>query len=422
MAAISGLANALGIAMFVPVMLFVMTGPRRLEQKLRATSLPLVLSFALFALVCGGTFWQNTGPYLFLIFPPMILLLLTAGLEGALFSSVVIAIIGSFATSHGHGPVCLVRTTSPEVRLITLQVFIWISIVTALPVGAALDERRRAELTATNSLSVQRTILKHTREAVILSSLDGCERYASAAIELLTGWTPAEYLAFERMEMVHPDDRVRARQMIESLSCGTRDALLRYRICQKNGDWRWVEASVSAYGEDKIAGYVGTVRDISRLIETEQGWIEERRIFSAEQQRLAEAESAAKIQVTLRDDFLSHVSHELRSPLTSIYSFSSIIADGLAGPTTKEQDEYLLIVLKNAAQLQAMIEDLLTVTQTREGKLNIVQQATSLAEAIDDTLTGFANRKSIKLAVTPFAGVDSVYADQVAPDSHHSAR
>ena len=36
-------------------------------------------------------------------------------------------------------------------------------------------------------------------------------------------------------------------------------------------------------------------------------------------------------EIKLRDDFLSHVSHELRSPLTSIYSFNSIIADGLAG-------------------------------------------------------------------------------------------
>jgi sigma-B regulation protein RsbU (phosphoserine phosphatase) len=67
------------------------------------------------------------------------------------------------------------------------------------------------------------------------------------------------------------------------------------------------------------------------------------------------------LQLQLKDEFLSHVSHELRSPLTSIYSFSSIIADGLAGETSPQQDEYLQIILKNVSQLQAMIEDLIMV-------------------------------------------------------------
>ncbi len=47
----------------------------------------------------------------------------------------------------------------------------------------------------------------------------------------------------------------------------------------------------------------------------------------------AETDLMRTQQLQLRDEFLSHVSHELRSPLTSIYSFTTIIADGLAGET-----------------------------------------------------------------------------------------
>jgi signal transduction histidine kinase len=65
---------------------------------------------------------------------------------------------------------------------------------------------------------------------------------------------------------------------------------------------------------------------------------------------------------------LGQVSHELRSPLTSIYSFSSLIADGLAGETSHEQDEYLQIILRNVKQPQAMIEDLLSVMQAQTGR------------------------------------------------------
>src|SRR6202021_14915 len=91
-----------------------------------------------------------------------------------------------------------------------------------------------------------------------------------------------------------------------------------------------------------------------------------------ERQRMqAEADLMRKNEIQLRDEFLSHVSHELRSPLTSIYSFNSIIADGLAGQTTPQQDEYLQIILRNVGQLRAMINDLLEVTQERRGKLAV---------------------------------------------------
>ena len=131
----------------------------------------------------------------------------------------------------------------------------------------------------------------------------------------------------------------------------------------------------------------------------------------SEQQRLA---AETQRVVKLKDEFLSHVSHELRSPLSSIYSFSSIIADDLAGETTPQQQEYLGIVLKNVAQLQSMIEDLLTVTQSREGKLSVVPQPVTVAETITDALhvvQGPAARKNITLVTVDCSAMPMVYAD-----------
>ncbi|WP_161571045.1 ATP-binding protein [Granulicella sibirica] len=129
---------------------------------------------------------------------------------------------------------------------------------------------------------------------------------------------------------------------------------------------------------------------------------------------IAETRRVDKMELKLKDDFLSHVSHELRSPLTSIYSFSSIIADGLAGSTTAEQKQYLGIVLKNVEQLQFMIEDLLTVTQMREGKLSIHPQAISAQEAVSDTIDtmqGAAARKNLSLRSECQIEIDNAYAD-----------
>ncbi len=128
----------------------------------------------------------------------------------------------------------------------------------------------------------------------------------------------------------------------------------------------------------------------------------------------AESDLMRAHQLQLRDEFLSHVSHELRSPLTSIYSFSTIIADGLAGATTPQQDDYLQIILRNVRQLQAMIEDLLEVTQAQAGKLNVELQSVPLDEAIVyavDTLQGVAVEKEIALSYRVDAHLPLAYAD-----------
>ena len=132
-------------------------------------------------------------------------------------------------------------------------------------------------------------------------------------------------------------------------------------------------------------------------------------------------------QLQLRDEFLSLVSHELRSPLTSIYSFTTIVADGLAGETNPEQDDYLQIILRNVLQLEAMIEDLLEVTRAQAGKLSVELQPFSVDHAIAyavETLKGFATEKEIALSYHPAAGLPQAYADETprSPDPGHSAR
>jgi signal transduction histidine kinase len=151
-----------------------------------------------------------------------------------------------------------------------------------------------------------------------------------------------------------------------------------------------------------------------------KGQIENRALPQAlrhamERQRMqVEADLVRKNEIQQRDDFLSHVSHELRSPLTSICSFSSIIADGLAGQTTPQQDDYLQIILRNVGQLRAMIEDLLEVTQAQTGKLTVELKSIAVNEAAAyavDTLKGAAKQKDITLSFLPSAWLPSAYAD-----------
>lgn len=119
-------------------------------------------------------------------------------------------------------------------------------------------------------------------------------------------------------------------------------------------------------------------------------------------------------QLQFKDEFLSHVSHELRSPLTAIYQFVTILLDNLAGALNQEQRDYLEIVLRNVKQLQSMINDLLEVTRVQTGKPMIELQRTSASDAIEyvvQSLQGAATAKGITLSSDIEAELPPICAD-----------
>ncbi|MEE8292463.1 MAG: ATP-binding protein [Candidatus Tectomicrobia bacterium] len=97
-------------------------------------------------------------------------------------------------------------------------------------------------------------------------------------------------------------------------------------------------------------------------------------------------ERARQRELEIKDRFLSHISHELRSPLTAIYQFVTILLDGLSGELNPEQREHLNIVLRNINQLRSMVSDLLDCARTDTGKLTVHPQWLSLTPVITDIL------------------------------------
>ncbi len=118
----------------------------------------------------------------------------------------------------------------------------------------------------------------------------------------------------------------------------------------------------------------------------------------------------------LKDEFLSNVSHEFRSPLASISSFASILIDEVAGQLNEDQHKYAGIILRNSQQLNAMVEDLLEVTRAMAGKLIVEQQCISLAPVVRETVESHmpaANRAQVNLSAEIDNDLPPVYADPV---------
>jgi len=99
-------------------------------------------------------------------------------------------------------------------------------------------------------------------------------------------------------------------------------------------------------------------------------------------ERTAELEQADR----LRSQFLSHVSHELKTPLTSIKGFLQNLLDGLTGPLNEKQQRYLSRMLDNSNRLIRMIEDLLDRTRIQSGRLDLVPGEIDLGHCVADAV------------------------------------
>jgi len=73
----------------------------------------------------------------------------------------------------------------------------------------------------------------------------------------------------------------------------------------------------------------------------------------------------------MKSQFLASMSHELRTPLNSIINFTQLIAMGVAGPVTEEQQAMLNTSLSSSKHLLQLINDVLDISKIQAGKLSL---------------------------------------------------
>jgi signal transduction histidine kinase/CheY-like chemotaxis protein len=128
-----------------------------------------------------------------------------------------------------------------------------------------------------------------------------------------------------------------------------------------------------------------------------------------------ELELSRNEQTRLKDEFLSHVSHELRSPVMVLQQFLEILMEGVAGEINTQQREYITTALRNAHQLNTMIGDLLDATRIETGKLRVDLRSMPLPEVLDEAVASArpgAEQKHIALSLDIPASLPLVIADR----------
>ncbi len=116
----------------------------------------------------------------------------------------------------------------------------------------------------------------------------------------------------------------------------------------------------------------------------------------------------------MKTEFISTVSHELRTPLTTMKEFVSIISDEIPGKLTKDQKEYVDIIISNIDRLARLINDLLDISKIEAGKTELKKKLVDiakLAEGVISTIKSQTDEKHIELKAAFHTPLPGVYGD-----------
>ncbi|MDY4812499.1 MAG: HAMP domain-containing sensor histidine kinase [Ruminococcus sp.] len=122
---------------------------------------------------------------------------------------------------------------------------------------------------------------------------------------------------------------------------------------------------------------------------------------------------ALEKEESVRRDFIANISHELKTPMTTISGFIDGILDGTIPPV--KQNHYLEIVSEEIGRLSRLVASMLSLARIDSGKTQLYKTDFMLAETMVNILTTFEDRlieKNITIAGLETADGIQVHGDQ----------
>lgn len=261
--------------------------------------------------------------------------------------------------------------------------------------GAALEN---AELyqDVTKSKAYIENLVENAADLIITTDLDDRILTWNRGAAVLFGYGKDEVIG-KHLSILLPPERFHELEEMRAkveISGGLRDIEVRSK--RKDGVMIYLSLSVSPIRdvEGKIVGFLRIAKDITEKKRYER--------------RLKDLDK-------MKSDFVSNVSHELKTPLTSIKGSVDNMLDGLTGALNEKQIRYLARIKSNTDRLSRLINDLLDLSRIEAGRVEVRRASlplTALAEEVAEHLKQLAAEKLIRIEVPPPDPQMTVWADR----------
>lgn len=219
-----------------------------------------------------------------------------------------------------------------------------------------------------------RLISENTKDLVCLQDLEGRYQYISPSMKDMLGYPMRALMGQFTWECIHPDDLEEVKKCYKKIADGQQISFIRYRAKHRKGHYLWVETIANRQQNPQGLFLIQTsTRDIS-------------------QQKLAEEEIKNALEkerqlIELRTNLINMISHEFRTPLTTIKSSSDLLLKYL--PTLKKsdvKDKFGLHFGRIGAQvnrINELISGVLVLGRMDSGKIQFQPEVVDFEEFID---------------------------------------
>ncbi len=216
--------------------------------------------------------------------------------------------------------------------------------------------------------------------------------FYSTSVKRITGYSQEDFLSDKKFlfRLIYPDDFKLVKEKLQRFyhNIYKRGDEIEFRILNKIGNIVWVRNKITVVRDRKgvpIKIY-GLVSDISSQKKAEENV----QHATANLQKLNET----------KDKFISIVSHDLRTPFSSVLGFTDLILNE-EDLTPEEIRQYIQYIQESAKNMLHLVNSLLDWTRIQTGRINFEPAPVFLkvlAQKVLDGMAGFAIQKGIKLA------------------------
>ena len=254
-------------------------------------------------------------------------------------------------------------------------------------------------------------------QAIVEAAPDGIIKVDSAGLivlvnrsaEILFGYDREELLG-QPVEMLVPEDRranhvhLRTRYENDPVKRPMGSGLDLYGR-RKDGSLFPLEISLSPVQFEEGSRVISVIRDITERRQAEA------RIKALQEEHLREVERANQ----LKSEFLTNMSHELRSPLHTIVGFAELLSEETVGELNEKQKRFIGHIHKDSLHLLDLINDLLDLNKIEAGRLELKRQTFDIAATVEEVLLSMRARAAAKfIAIQTDAPVPlTLFADHL---------
>jgi PAS domain S-box-containing protein len=270
-------------------------------------------------------------------------------------------------------------------------------------------QRQASESAVQASEHRLRATLDNALDAVIGADIQGRINQWNPRAEQLFGWKREEVLGRTLTDtIIPPEYQERHEEGLRRFRETGEGPILKRRIEMtgraREGKEFPVELTVIPLQVSGTHEFTAFLRDISerkRAQAERDDWSQtlERRV-SERTEALELANQRLQEVDKVRSAFVSIASHEIRTPLTSTLGYVENMLDGITGPLTDRQAQYLRQVKGNTTRLTRLINELLDLTLIEAGQLGLHKTDVTVLDIVRDvfeTLQPLAQSKSIRL-------------------------